>query len=262
MHVSYGVVTAGLTSDRLTLEASVFNGLEPDSRRWNVERMRFDSYAVRLRLQPRDSLFFQTSFANLAQPERLHPTIGLVKLSLSATSVRAVRGGSWYTTLAFGRNKSKRTLISLVDAQAKFTAPVLAHYVLIGGTADIPPEFVTLVFPARVQSGWLVESALRKRTFTAFGRLERVNKDELFDPLDSRHSTIFAVAKASIGASRLLTARGGIETHLGAVGSVHWPPDALRLAYGNRPVSFQMFLRVAAGHSSPAAHNSSGMAGH
>ncbi len=36
-HISFGVVTAGLVLDRVKVEASRFNGREPDQHRWNIE---------------------------------------------------------------------------------------------------------------------------------------------------------------------------------------------------------------------------------
>ena len=47
-HVSFGVVTAGLVLDRIKIEASRFNGREPDEHRWNIETapLEFDRGAV------------------------------------------------------------------------------------------------------------------------------------------------------------------------------------------------------------------------
>ena len=36
-HITFGVVTAGLTLDRIKIEASRFNAREPDQHRWNIE---------------------------------------------------------------------------------------------------------------------------------------------------------------------------------------------------------------------------------
>jgi hypothetical protein len=45
-HITFGVVTAGLFGPRWRLEASRFNGREPDERRWNFDRLRLDSYSA------------------------------------------------------------------------------------------------------------------------------------------------------------------------------------------------------------------------
>src|SRR4028119_732495 len=51
-HISFGVVTAGIVLDRVKLEASRFNGREPDQHRWNIETGPLDSSAVRMPWNP------------------------------------------------------------------------------------------------------------------------------------------------------------------------------------------------------------------
>ena len=46
-HISFGVLTGGVVIDRFKLEASRFNGREPDQHRWNIETAPLDSTAVR-----------------------------------------------------------------------------------------------------------------------------------------------------------------------------------------------------------------------
>ncbi len=36
-HTSFGVVTTGFTIDRIKLEASAFNGREPNEQRWSIQ---------------------------------------------------------------------------------------------------------------------------------------------------------------------------------------------------------------------------------
>jgi hypothetical protein len=72
-HISYGVVTAGLSLARWQLEASAFRGEEPDENRWDIEAPRLDSWSVRATFNPTRSWAFQASFAELDEPEALHP---------------------------------------------------------------------------------------------------------------------------------------------------------------------------------------------
>src|SRR6478672_4524478 len=51
-HISFGVVTAGLVHGGWKLEASRFNGREPDQHRWNIETGPLDSTAIRLSWNP------------------------------------------------------------------------------------------------------------------------------------------------------------------------------------------------------------------
>ena len=51
-HVSFGVVTAGLVLGAVKLEASRFNGREPDQHRWDIETGPLDSTAARISWNP------------------------------------------------------------------------------------------------------------------------------------------------------------------------------------------------------------------
>lgn len=71
-HITYGVVTAGLSAPRWQLEASAFRGAEPDERRWNIETPKLDSWSVRATWTPQPAWAIQTSYARLKEPEALH----------------------------------------------------------------------------------------------------------------------------------------------------------------------------------------------
>jgi hypothetical protein len=72
-HITYGVATAGIATRRFQLEASAFRGAEPDEHRWDIETPRFDSWAVRASFTPDARFAFQASYAELDEPESLHP---------------------------------------------------------------------------------------------------------------------------------------------------------------------------------------------
>jgi hypothetical protein len=72
-HITYGVVTAGISTDRFQLEASAFRGAEPDERRWNIETPKLDSWSVRASLNPSTQWAIQASYGQIKQPEALHP---------------------------------------------------------------------------------------------------------------------------------------------------------------------------------------------
>jgi hypothetical protein len=72
-HITYGVVTAGVTGAKFQLEASAFRGREPDEHRWNIERPSLDSWSVRASFAPSPAWLLQASYGELNQPERLHP---------------------------------------------------------------------------------------------------------------------------------------------------------------------------------------------
>ena len=51
-HTSFGVVTTGLVIERFKLEASAFNGHEPNEERWSIQLAALDSWSVRANVAP------------------------------------------------------------------------------------------------------------------------------------------------------------------------------------------------------------------
>src|SRR5437763_1907997 len=47
-HISFGVLTAGVSRGNWQVEGSYFNGREPDENRWDFDPIRFNSYSGRL----------------------------------------------------------------------------------------------------------------------------------------------------------------------------------------------------------------------
>jgi len=103
-HITFGVVTAGIVLDRVKIEASRFNGREPDQHRWNIETGPLDSSAIRLSWNPTRTLALQGSWAHLKDPEQLEPGVDQKRWSASALWADDVAPG-WHAaaTLAWGR---------------------------------------------------------------------------------------------------------------------------------------------------------------
>ncbi|MBS0376940.1 MAG: hypothetical protein JSS29_00530 [Proteobacteria bacterium] len=204
-HVTWGVVTAGVTYAGLKLEASAFDGREPDQFHYNIETGPLDSYSVRATLNPSAALSMQVSYGSLKSPEQLEPGID-VRRSTASVTYNAPWGEWWQTTLAFGHN-----------------APT----------------------DGRATSGWLLESAARVApAHTVFARAERVGKDELFTEGQPLYGESFTVDKLSVGYLydflRLKELRFGV----GALVSTYSFPATLNSSYGYRPTSFMVFLRA------------------
>lgn len=72
-HITYGVITAGLSGPRWQVEASAFRGAEPDERRWNIEKPKLDSWSVRATLSPSPRWALQASYGEIKEPEATHP---------------------------------------------------------------------------------------------------------------------------------------------------------------------------------------------
>ena len=103
-HISFGVVTAGLVFDQVKIEASRFNGREPDQHRWNIETGPLDSTAIRVSWNPTRRLSLQGSWGHFIDPEQLEPGVDQKRWSGSALYAGEIAPG-WKLagTLAWGR---------------------------------------------------------------------------------------------------------------------------------------------------------------
>jgi hypothetical protein len=204
-HVSYGVVTGGYIWRQFKLEASAFNGREPNQYRYDVEVRPLDSYAARLSYNPTSDWSLQASSGHLVSPEQLQPNVNERRTTASA-SYNAPLGQWWQTTLAWGRNSPS-----------------------VG----------------RASSGWLLESAAQPVAGqTVFGRIERVAKDELFLPGSAFYDQSFMINKLSLGYIYDVMRLQSIHFGVGGLFSVYRFPEALDSVYGASPTSFMLFVRA------------------
>lgn len=81
-----------------------------------------------------------------------------------------------------------------------------------------------------------------------FGRVENVANDELFpDHDDPLHDRKFRVTKAEGGYAHRLPIAGPLGVALGGTVAAYAKPDALDAAYGDDPVSWTLFAKLAVG---------------
>ncbi len=71
-HITYGVVTAGVSAPHWQIEVSAFRGTEPDEERWGIETPKLDSWSVRVSWNPTARWSAQISHGFLKQPEATH----------------------------------------------------------------------------------------------------------------------------------------------------------------------------------------------
>lgn len=205
-HVTYGVATAGYIWRQFKLDASAFNGREPDQHRYDVELRSLDSYSARLTWNPASEWSMQVSGGRLASPEQLEPNVSVRRTTASVSYNAPFPGEWWQTTLAWGHNSPSQ------------------------GTAS---------------SGWLLESALNlTASQTLFGRAEHVSKDELFLPGTALFGESFMINKVSLGYIFDFARAQELTFGIGALASTYGYPPALNPAYGYRPTSYMVFLRA------------------
>jgi hypothetical protein len=206
-HTSFGVVTTGFVIDRVKLEASAFNGREPNEERWSIQLAPLDSWSGRVSVAPARDWTAQYSIGRLEDPEALEPG-SQWRQTASAEYNHPLRAGNWATTLVWGR----------------------VHKIADGVNLN----------------SYLLESTLNfLRRDYAFTRLELVDKDELF-PQAAVHPA-YRIGAYTFGGVRDLVQERAWQLGLGADVTVYTKPAVLDAAYGNYPVSFQIFLRVRPG---------------
>jgi len=213
-HTSFGVVTTGFVLDRVKLEASAFNGREPNEQRWSIQFAALDSWSGRASIAPGRNWTAQYSIGRLEHPEPLEPG-SQWRQTASVEYSRPWHDGSWATSMIWGR----------------------VHKIAVGDNLN----------------SYLIESTLnfRQRNY-AFTRMELVDKDELF-PQAAVLST-YRIGAYTFGGVRDLIANKTWQMGLGADVTLYSKPELLDAAYGDQPVSFQIFLRFrpakAPGHHS------------
>jgi hypothetical protein len=105
-HISYGVVTAGLTwGSTWKLDASAFNGREPDEDRFDIESGPLDSSSIRIAHNPSEKWSLSAAYGFLKEPEQLEPGEDQHRVTGSiAYADRIGKGRELALSLNFGRN--------------------------------------------------------------------------------------------------------------------------------------------------------------
>lgn len=103
-HITYGLVTSGLIVGPVKLEASAFNGREPDETRYNFDFGAFDSWSTRISVAPGKNWVAQYSFGHLVHPEVLEPG-NTDRHTASIAYNKPIPRGNWANTVVWGRNR-------------------------------------------------------------------------------------------------------------------------------------------------------------
>ena len=110
-HVTFGVITGGVGNQRWKVEASMFNGREPDDSRVDVALGDFDSASARVSFLPSERWALQLSAARLRVATSDFPFPNQpadTRATVSAAYHRPFGStGIWATTAAFGANHAQ-----------------------------------------------------------------------------------------------------------------------------------------------------------
>ncbi len=203
-HISYEVVTAGITHGMVRVEASGFHGAEPNENRWYIGSGAIDSYSGRVTVSPNANWSGQVSAGRLTKPEALEPG-DQTRAEASVTYNRPYAGGNWATSAIWGR----------------------VHKTVSGDNLN----------------GYTLESVARwaqKNYIT--GRIELDDKDELLAGITGMPRE-FRIGAYTIGYTRDFYIVPRIATGLGVNFTTYSMPGALVPYYGQRPVAGMVFLR-------------------
>jgi hypothetical protein len=220
-HIAFNVITAGGGWKWIALEGSIFHGREPDEHRWDIEGGAIDSASGRAKLFLGAGWSGEVSYGYLRSPEALQH--GNTHRLSGALQFGAAGDGPFAATILWGRN-------------------VEAH-----GTSD----------------AWLVEGAWRLSGHDQlYGRAELVQKDAVL--LASKSLPLSAAAGdngdlARVGAYTAGYLRDvdrvpGLKSGCGADVTIYSFPGRLTAAYGRRPLSLHVFLRMRWGAAHGGAH--------
>jgi hypothetical protein len=205
-HITFGVATLGYIAGPFKLEASAFRGREPDQYRYNIDTGKLDSASVRLSYNPARDWSLQISRGHIVSPEALEPEVNVNRTTASVMYNRACAGANLQAILAWGRNAAS-----------------------IGTTTD----------------AWLLESAVVVReTHTVFARIERAEKNELFEAGSALADETFHVGKLSAGYIYDFPAASHVKFGIGGLVSTYALPEAIQSSYGSDPFSYMVFARV------------------
>jgi hypothetical protein len=209
-HISFGVLTAGLFTHTVKVEGSLFNGREPDEKRYNFDYSgrSLDSYSGRLTVNPTPNWSASGSYAFLKSPDVLRPTESLHRVNAAVLYSKPTRGGDWSSALIYGANKH-----SGGGWENSFTAE---SNVDLEGRNSI------------------------------FGRVNYARKNaEDLAVVDSVPATEFNVGSVELGYVREVGSLGRTTIGVGASGTLAFIPADLAPIYGTRtPTGLAVYLRI------------------
>jgi hypothetical protein len=218
-HISFGVVTGAVYGRTWKAEASLFNGREPDDRRYDFDLAALDAYSGRVWLMPTSQWALQVSAGHLTEAERGESGIrnDVDRITASATYHRLVNSRLWATTIAWGWNREGHDEpASVVHGQAGATSAFVA---------ETAADFT--------------------RDDSLFARGEIVGKTagDLALPISGEET--FTVSKLQAGYTRWLLESRGIKAGVGGSVGVAIAPKGLEPFYGRRTAGeFSVFFTV------------------
>ena len=207
-HITYGVVTAGFTHDKLKFEASAFNGTEPDENRWAFDSPKLNSFSGRFSFNPTKEWSFQISHGYLKYPERAEPDLKVLRRTTASAIFNKSfsENRNWSNAFVWGRNSSD-------DGNG---------------------------------NSFLFESNYEFDRNSIFGRLEQVEKNAHELVLEPPHPEgNLLVGAYSIGYLREIYKDKGLDVGIGGMATFNTNPSSISSFYGGtKHGGWQLYLRI------------------
>lgn len=214
-HISFGVLTTGITYRGFKLEGSVFNGHEPDENRYNFDAKRWNSRSARLSYEPNNNWSMQVSYGFLRSPEASEPTTDIRRVTASVQYNKPLKRGNWASAFVWGRNHT--------------SSPGEVHN-LNGYTFESTVNFLDKNY--------------------LYTRLELVDKNELLRATDrvllgikDNHPS-FRIGGYTFGGARDVWNTKKLSMAIGSDLTFYSKPAVLDRIYGNDLISWRLFLRL------------------
>lgn len=208
-HITFGVATLGVRFGQFKMEGSSFTGREPNEKRFDFDKPRFDSRSARLSYNPSKNWALQISQGFLKSPEELHAGEDIYRTTASATYSLPFANDGWLNAVAlWGINKTKGH-----DGEHAF----------------------------------LLEGSWTRNRFALHSRYEYVQKsaEELsLDETTYGHDAVFPVNAFTVGVNYDLLKIGKARIAGGSQLTWYSADSKLNSLYGKNPMAIEVFVRI------------------
>jgi hypothetical protein len=215
-HISYSVITGGISSGPIQLEASTFHGQEPNENRWYIGTGKPDSYSARLSVAPTREVAGQFSIGRINHREPHEPGLDTLRMTASIHHNRTLASGSLASSIIWGRNND------MINSEE------------------------------RIFNSYALESTLNfKNRNWVWTRIENLDKDrtllygETQEALEVEETPIGRVQAYSFGYERdILRSQLWANIGIGFQFTTYGLTDEMKAVYGNSPKSYIVFLHL------------------
>ncbi|OCX53516.1 hypothetical protein BEL04_04240 [Mucilaginibacter sp. PPCGB 2223] len=211
-HITFGVATLGFRYKMAKIEASLFNGREPDENRYNFDKPVFNSYSYRLSVNPNEHLALQFSQGYIKGPEALNPLENILRTTAS------------------------------ISKQYNFTDDKFLSSALIWGYNHVEePDGHTAN-----EHSVTAEGNIQLNKTAVYVRYEFVQKtsDELNLLPPDVNGAIFNVNAITLGINHRVLQAAGTNFTLGVQGTLNVIPQGLSTLYGSSPLGAEVYLKI------------------